>query len=505
VTVGQISILPSTPLGRQKLGGALPLTVFGLAGLLLLVAAAGGMLVPALALAALGALCWAAWRWPLGAVVALVALMYLHGFVPLFIFDFSRSTLLARVYGLWDDVVVAVLLLRMIHEALLRRQAPRLHYLDLLIVVFLGLTAIYIFYPGTVVGNSLYNRFAGFRFDAFFMLAYFVGRGITLRRHHVRWLLLALIPAALATTAVAVWQWVALDQSNAFFARLGFADFMQAVGGVPSDASRSRELAGAMISRPSGLLLGDLALAYYQLLAIPLAAALFFSSKRVSHQLAAGLFFLAMVGTLLMTMNRTAIVASLVVVPLITIWGRSYAKTIAVTVTVATIAVLVFLVSGISGTAVQELNSAQEGSAQGHISAVQTSLEVVREEPLGRGLGTAGPVAVSGSVRVPHGLNTESWYLQLAAEIGIAGAVLFFLILLTATAGAFMSYLNVKDRWLRTLTLGMAGAGVGVILMGAVHHVWWISIMDMVFWIMMGIALRAPQLEREWGAEAKTA
>lgn len=504
MAVRQSSILPSAPFDGRSLGAAFPLTILGLSSLFLLAAAAGGALVPALGLVTMGALAWAAWRWPIAAVLALPALMYLHGFIPLIIFDFSHSALLARAFGLWDDGVVTILLLRVIYDAFLRRQAPQLRYLDLLVLFFVGLAAFYVFYPGTVTGNSLYNRFAGFRFDAYFLLAYFVGRGITLKPHHVRWLLLALVPAALATAGMAAWQWIALDQSNAFFQRLGFAEFMQAVGGTNVDASRTRELASATIARPAGLLLGDLALAFYQVLAIPLAAALFFSLRRPALQAAAGLFLLAMVSTLVLTVNRSAILASLVAVALLTLWGRSYGKIFVVAVTLIAIAILYFQVVGLSGASLRELYSVKEGSAHGHIAAVQTSLEAVQEEPLGRGLGTAGPVAVSGAVRVREGLNTESWYMQLAAEIGIAGAVLFILILLTATTGAFISYLKLKDPWLRALTLGVAGAGVGFILMGAIHHVWWMSVLSVVFWLMMGIAVRAPQLEREWSEEAKT-
>ncbi len=496
MAVRQFSIVPSSPFPNRSLSGVLPLVALGFSGLLLLAAATGGGLVPAMGLLVAGLIAWAAWRWPVGAAVTLAALVPVHRFLMFLLFSLHGSTMLLRATQLWDDAFVAVLLIRVVHDAFLRRQAPQLRYLDLLILSFVGLTALYIFYPGTVPGTTLFGRLTGFRLDAYFLLAYFVGRGLTLKPHHVRWLLLALIPSGLAVAGVAVWQWVAPDQSTTFFQRLGFEEFLQAVGGTGDVVVRSRELASMEISRASSLLMSDLALSFYQTLTIPFAAALLFSLRKPAHQVAAGLFLLTMVGVVVLTVTRSAILASVVALVVVTLWGRGYAKMLVVTVGLAAVGLAFLLVSGLSGDSFQELLSLDEPSARAHVGAIERSLEIVKHEPLGRGLTTAGPLALRQDIE--GGIINESWYLQLATEIGVLGAVLFSVILLTATAGAFISYLKVKDPWLRALTLGIAGAGVGFILVGVVLHVWEVTPLSMLFWLLVGIALRAPSLEKEW-------
>jgi hypothetical protein len=124
----------------------------------------------------------------------------------------------------------------------------------------------------------------------------------------------------------------------------------------------------------------------------------------------------------------------------------------------------------------------------------------VREDPLGRGLATAGPLAQRD--RLAFGITNESWYLQLATEIGIVAAVLFAIILLWTTATAFISYFSVKDRSLRMLTLVLAGAGLAFAGVGAVLHVWEVTSLSMLFWLLAGIVVRAREIEAKAIEEA---
>ena len=59
------------------------------------------------------------------------------------------------------------------------------------------------------------------------------------------------------------------------------------------------------------------------------------------------------------------------------------------------------------------------GSDQGHIGSVANGLDLVRQHPLGLGLGSAGPASFYGPVE--QQLITENWYIQIALELGILG------------------------------------------------------------------------------------
>jgi hypothetical protein len=79
---------------------------------------------------------------------------------------------------------------------------------------------------------------------------------------------------------------------------------------------------------------------------------------------------------------------------------------------------------------VQATVSGSEPSAQGRPASVREGVTVVLSNPLGLGLGTAGPKAARfGESAGPSRILTETWYLVYAIQVGIIG-----LLLLAATA-----------------------------------------------------------------------
>lgn len=500
MTARQISIVPSAHLPGQRSLGVFVALVLAVSCLVLLMFSSAGMMIFLTGMVGAAAIAWATWRWPIGAAIVLAAIGPINRFVILLIFNVVSSPLLMTAVRLWDDALVLVLLVRVTHEAFCRRKAPHIMYLDVLVLFFIGLSALYVFYPGTLGGNSLFNRFNGFRFDALFLLAYFVGRGLSLKRRHVRWLVLALIPTAVAVAVVAVFQWALPEQSSAFFNTLNYDEFMRQLG-ASGELFRTRELAGVEVARVSSLVAGDLALSYYQVFMIPFAAGLFFVARKPLEQVGAAAFLLAMLAVVVLTVTRSAILAGAIVLIVVTLVGRGTGKMTAISGVVVALALAFLLVSGLTPSALAGLASPEEGSAQEHASRITTSVELLEAEPLGRGLATAGPLAQRELLQ--GGFTNESWYLQIATEIGVVGAVLFAAALFATVVAAFISSTKVRDPWLRTLTIGAAGSGLGFLMVGVVLHVWEFSSLSALFWLMAGIAVRAPRLEAEWEAEER--
>lgn len=497
MTSRQISIIPTTPLLGQRSLGAFVALVLATSSLLLLMFASGGMIVFLAGLTGAAAIAWATWRWPVGAAIVLAAIGPINRFVILLIFNVISSPLLMTAVRLWDDALITVLLLRVIHEAFCRRRAPHVMYLDVLVLFFIGLTAMYVFYPGTLEGNSFFNRFNGFRFDAFFLLAYFVGRGLPLERRHVRWLVLALIPTAVAVAIVAVLQWALPGPSRAFFNMLNYDEFMRQLG-ASGELFRTRELSGMEVPRVSSLVTGDLTLSYYQMFMIPFAAGLFFAARKPLEQVGGAALLLAMLAVVVLTVTRSAIIASFVALLAVTLVGRGTGKMTALSGVVVALALGFLLASGLTPTAIASLGSPEEGSAQEHADRITTSMSLLEEDPIGRGLATAGPLAQRELLQ--GGFTNESWYLQIATEIGIVGALLFAAALTAAVVAAFVSSTKVRDPWLHALTIGCAGSGLGFLMVGVVLHVWEFSSLSALFWLMTGVAVRGPRLEAEWEA-----
>lgn len=495
---------PAAPAG-DRFYRLVILTAVMFVGVLLAMATALGMLkeLAFLAVAAIGTI--AVWRYPQLAAAFLVAFAPVNRFVIFVGFRFASSPTLLHGEQLWKDAIVGVLLVRVIHETLIRKKAPRLYLLDLLIFMFVTYHLIYLFYPGTVADNSLLGRMLGFRLDAYFLFAYFVGRGLTLKRKHVRWIVLGIIPGSIIVALVAAWQWVFPGWANNLWNTLGYQAFVDATNGSSDIAVRTRDLAGISIPRASSLLMSDLALAFYQLLLIPIAAAMFLVHRKSSNLLQSAFlqwgtiaFLLLMLATLAFSGTRSAMLAvpiSLVVLLLIT---RSFGKTFAIGVALLPLVAAAVLVLGSTsaGDWFQSLFSSTEGSSVAHTDALQRAVNVIQDEPLGRGLGTSHTVGFQTGVR--SSFATESWYLQLGTETGIPGLFLYSLAILGAVVTPLLAYPKVRDPWLRTLTLGTGGAAIGFLLVGLVLHVWEAPIIAAVFWLLVGIAVRAPQLEEQW-------
>jgi hypothetical protein len=149
------------------------------------------------------------------------------------------------------------------------------------------------------------------------------------------------------------------------------------------------------------------------------------------------------------------------------------------------------------------LFSTKEGSAVAHMSLLQSALEQFKDHPFGLGLGNGSHVA---NLISRFGVNlpvsaTESWYLQIALEMGVVALVLFTLMLVAATCKAFIASFAVTEPSLKVVTVAVAAAGVSLIVAGIFQPVWAGTHVSYLFWLFAGVAARAVTLEQEWRAD----
>ncbi len=481
------------------------LVVVALAMVVLFGAAMLGLAVYVSGLAGAVLLAWVAWRWPTQTAIALVVLIPLARFISFAVFVPTHSTTLLRASQLWKDEAIVVLAGRMLHGAFLRHQLPRVHFIDLLIVAFVALSAMYVFYPGVIDGSTYLVRALAFRQDALYLLVYFIGRGITLRRRDVRMMLIALICLSVAIAVVAVFQFVAPGLNNRIFVKLGYPAFETAIGTPFETASvRSRLLSSGTLPRASSLFLADLGLAFYQVLLIPIAASLFFAFRGRVQQVLAGLFLLAMIGTMGLTVARAPLIGAVSGLVLLIFISRSFIKGAWATLGVVAMVLALLVASGYSFGVFRELYSGTDSSAAAHTGYIDRSLALVTAHPLGEGLGNGSHVSVLAKGLGQGGLPswaTETWYLQLGLEMGVVAMALFAALLLAATCNSLLSGVRIEDPWLRGLCLGVGGAGAGYVLVSAFHPVWSAVQVSYLFWLFVGIAVRGPVLEAEWSRE----
>lgn len=431
---------------------------------------------------------------PLWAAVFFAAFTPLNRFVIAATLYYTQSDAITKLVQLWKDGIIAVLLLRVLYDAVFSSSPKRLRYLDFVVAAFIALSLPYLFYAGPQDVDD-FTRLQGFRTDASFLFAYFVGRGLAVRRKHVRWLVLALVPGSLIVAAVSLWQFAQPAQANQFFATLGLSDFSQLQGASgAATAVRERSIAGVSLARASGLLMGDLALSFYQLVLVAISGALYFEARSPWRRALCGTFLLLMIGTLVLTITRSAILSAVPVVVVAAVLARAYGRLVLIGAIGACLAVAAITLTRFDVATLQRLADPNESSVQGHLSAAEESFAIIEREPLGQGLGTAGTIGQR--YLGARAITNESWYLQLATEMGVAAASLYLLALVLATGHAVRAYRRSTDVWLRVLALTIATSGVGFLLLGNFLHAWENTVLSMLFWLYAGIVLRASVLDR---------
>jgi hypothetical protein len=464
---------------------------------------------PMVGLAVFVLIAYAAFRWPTQTVVATLILIPLSRFTSLLIFSATGSVWAVRANQLVKDELIIVLLIAVANQAFRRRSVPTLYLFDIVIAAYASLTLLYLFYPGAsgYETNALASVLA-WRQDALYFLAYFIGRGMTLDRRILRLMLHVLVGLSVVLGIVALLQFALPGLSNAAFNYLGFDRFM-AVIGAPHETLvvRDRGIPGADFPRASSLFLADLGLAFFQVLIIPFAAALFYLARRRTEQFGYGMFLVLMIAALAATVTRSAVVAAAVGMCAVTVHTAAYLRAWTVAVSLVALSLPAIIVMGVSPDSIRALTSVREGSATAHMSLLTEGLAQLREYPLGLGLGHGSHVA---NLVSNFGVNlsvssTESWYMQLALEMGIAAVALFSLMLLMATGKAALTSFHVTDPLLKVVTVGVAGAGLSLVVLGLLQPVWAAVHVSYLFWLFAGIAARASTLERQWHDETKIA
>lgn len=118
-------------------------------------------------------------------------------------------------------------------------------------------------------------------------------------------------------------------------------------------------------------------------------------------------------------------------------------------------------------------------SNEARLEAIKSGAKDVLHQPLGRGLGTAGPA----SFRNDHPPRiAENYYLQLGQEIGVLGILIFLGI----------NFLIARKLWFRRndcLSKVLLASLIGLTFVNLVSHAWTDDTLAYLWWGLAGIAL----------------
>jgi O-antigen ligase len=121
-------------------------------------------------------------------------------------------------------------------------------------------------------------------------------------------------------------------------------------------------------------------------------------------------------------------------------------------------------------------------SNENHASALKAGISQVLHQPLGRGVGTAGPASVYNGRKVRI---AENYYVQIGQEMGWMGLLAYAV--LTILLG-----LSLWRRRREPLALALFASLVGISFVNLLSHAWADDTLSYLWWGLAGLALALP-------------
>ena len=436
---------------------------------------------------------WLASR-PAGAVRALVWVLPVQLVLSSVAFQVYRDGPTLRMAGLWKDAAVVAIGLAV--AAILRREQRDLDVLDRLCLAFTVLSGLYLVAPGAVLGPlggsvSLDDRFTVWRSVALPVLLVFLGRHLRVDVDVVRRVSRTLMFWGALFGGLAVVELVASSWWNSFMVDVvgvnRFRFFVQDLGGLAFSLGfeEIRIVSPSGIVRVGGVFVSALQLSFFLLVCF---AFLVERVVRGSSRMAVRMGLLLTAVGIVLTQTRSVILGALVVAvvgarPSLGRGAAARGRFAAVLVAACILAVPLLGATGY----VERFLGRDVGSDVAHQTSTAVAFEEVLHHPFGQGLGLG---AQGSNIGVRGAMVAENHFLDLALQLGVAGALLFAAVLVALIRRLGRAAAAVDG----DLQLGAAGARSA--LLGMLAPMWFLQPLTepQVGWLLplvAGVALGA--------------
>lgn len=437
-------------------------------------------------------------RWVRGGLIALVALLPFHAFA---------ITAVSRALGLstddwlspwvtalqaWKELLLVVLLVLVVWRSLLERRFPfRVLAIDLFVVGLLLLALLHL-----PLRTGWYTSWVlGLRTDLEFLLPWYLARSVPWNVKDLRTLLRTVAISAVAVLLLGVAHGLLPER---LLTQLGYSPYVSSwVPGKPLPLFHA--LGDGTIRRWMSTFAGPNQYAAELLLLLGIALGVLLARRAAGVRDAgrslgfpAWLVLAGVLPSLLLAGSRGAMLGALVVAgalcltALQTLRARVLAVATLILVACSGIGVYAALAPASFNAQVVRL-----GSSDDHVTKFLKGVQVIADHPAGLGLGQAGPVSarlqrveIGGS----GGLVSESWYLQVGEELGVAGLALIVayylaLLLLCINLGR-----AARDLEVRALAWGTALGALGLFTQATFLHTFADNApVTLTLWVLFGI------------------
>lgn len=448
---------------------------------------------------------WLVWRRPFVGLGVLVAGMAFHNFVLMVLLALHTPSVLIRAVQSWKELVLAALtLLAAILLLRTRRdwQLRRLIAMDWIAIAFTAVLIVYLLLPSSIAPGSanFVQRLLAFRTAALIPLLYFLGRVFARPSERdlrdATWLIVGAGAAVGAFGLYELWlvptaRW--LDWGiNLYSSWLGFA--YKGPAGLPENFFQSLP-DGLLLRRMVSTYISPLGIAYTGLLVWPIAVVLI--DRPLSRRIAllTGLAAALLLIGILFSVTRLALVMLAGEAVVIGLLLRTKVVLGLVPLVVGTVVAILFWYPSFGPVVDPYLLPGEshrhtiiyigDPSFLEHMRALIGDLRILREHPLGVGLG--------GSVHrfVEAGADTagtgESALLGFFGDIGVAGGVLYLAMYALGIYFGLRALSHVARNSLAiALPLVAFVGGLGLIPVTLTSDVWSDFSVTFLFWWAVG-------------------
>jgi len=413
-------------------------------------------------------------------VAILMAVVPFHAFLTVW-----ASTLVGHftLLRLWDEALLLILSC-LVGALLVRDKALRATFFNSRLTRLVGLYALVMLLLGVIslskgevgVKATAYSFVINLRFLVWLLAVWVVAlHSDWLLRH---WRRIVFVPLAV-TVAFGLLQFFVLPHN--FLKHFGYNDTVSYVATVTlnQDSSTIRVQSFLRGANPFGA---------YLMALLPLVLVCVGRWRRSwRYWLLAG----ASAAALFLTFSRSAWLGTAVALVLLGWFVLARYRRVYLYVLAALVAVTMgglFLLRGSGGVQNALLHKSQHSTAsvtsnQGHESALRSSLRDLTTQPFGDGPGTAGQPGVYNTGHPSR--NTESYWLEIALEMGWPGLLLF------GTIVGVVGY-ELFRRFEYRLAVGLFVTLCGLVVVNFFAYGWTDDTLAYVWWGLVGVSLGLP-------------
>ena len=381
---------------------------------------------------------------------------------------------------LYAEVLLTLATLGALYLVVIDKAVRRVLFKSKLLWLIIGYVALSVvvgataYYTKNVTAKALgYGLIVDTRFVVFFLASWAAALASSFLRKH--WVPILLWPAAIVS-AFGLLQAFVLPH-----------DFLKHFGYGPSTIQPYQTINdNQKYTRIQSTLRGVNPFGAYLVVIISLIGALWLRMRR-NWQGAA--LLLASLITLFYTFSRSAWIGTFVAIAFIValwLYKTKFFSTVFVFCIVIVLIIAALVVVDHQSARLQNIifhtqtNSASKTTSdQGHLSGLKSGLKDIYHQPLGGGVGTAGPASVYNPKRIRI---AEDYYIQIGQETGVVGLGLFLAINICVG-------LRLWQRRSDPLALGLFASFLGLVIVNLFSHAWADPTLAYLWWGLAGIAM----------------